>query len=171
MRQNKLIVILLVSLAFNAGFTAQVVLDWSKSRVSQAEPSADLGCYPMEFHHLGNQLETDLDVLRIEQAEQTRRLAHLMTSAEPDDEAISRCLDRLSATERSIKGAVIETVLAQRATLDPAELKRFCGHVQNRLCAPWVDCRPSRGCPSHKHESESDNADQPEKSNATRRQS
>lgn len=171
MRQNKLIVMLLVSLAFNVGFTAQVALDWSKSRVTEVESSADLGCYPMEFHDLGDQLETDLEALRIEQADQTRRLAGLTTSTEPDIEAISRCLDGLSATERSIKGAVIETVLAQRATLDPAELKRFCGHVQNRLSAPWVDCRPSGGCPSHERESESDNADQPEKSNATRRQS
>ena len=170
MMKNRLIVVLLVSVAFNVGFASQVALDWSRSRI-ETETSPDLGCYPSEFHHLCSQLQTELDALRNEQAEQTRQLAKLMTSTEPDVQAISQCLDQLSATERSIKGLVIDTVLAQRETLDPKERESFCSYIQNRLCAPWVDCRPNGGCAPHDEKPESDCSDHKTESHANGRQS
>jgi len=166
-RDHKLLVVLLVSIAFNVGFASQVALDWSKSRI-KAATSHDLDCYPKEFHHLCSQLQTELDARRSEQAVQTRQLAQLMTSNEPDMQAISLCLDQLSATERSIKGLVIDTVLEQRATLAPAERESFCSYVQNRLCAPWADCRPNGGCAPH--DEQPDCSDQKPESNANGRQ-
>ncbi len=157
MRQKKLIVVVLVSLAFNVGFASQVFLDWSRSRTraetaTDSSDVAEMKCYPKEFHQLCNRLQAELEALRNKQAEQTRRLAQLMTSNTPDPVAISLCLDEISATERLIKGMVMDTVLAQRATLEPAELESFCSHIQTRLCAPWANCRPTGGCPPNKED-------------------
>jgi hypothetical protein len=74
----------------------------------------------------------------MEQAEQTRRLAELVSAAEPDDAAIAECLDRLAMIGRSIQGLVVETILTQRATLPAAERALFCTTIHQRLCEPWA---------------------------------
>ena len=153
MKRRTLIGALLVSVAFNLGFSAKLALQWSRARSEQPSVVGRMDCYPAEFRELCSRLEAEVQKLRVEQAEHTRRLAELMAAEEPENEAIGACLDELSRTERLIKGAEIDTVLAQRATLGPEDVEKFCSHVRNRLCTPWADCRPAEGCEAN-HERE-----------------
>lgn len=141
-RHHWLAVALVISLAFNAGL---LIGGW-RSGGSAAEPGPDVATYPSEFFSLCDQLQDDVQALRVRQAEATHELADLMTCASPDRAAIDSCLDRLTATERAIKWAVVETVLSQRELLPENERTSFCNHVQRRLCESFADCASSDGC-------------------------
>ena len=141
-RQHWLAVALVISLSFNAGL---LIGGWrGNSSRNGAEPG--IGDDPAEFFTLCDRLQGDLQTLRAHQAEATHDLADLMTCSSPDRAAIDSCLDRLTANDRAIKRAVVETILSQRELLADSDRKAFCDHVQKRLCASFTDCASSDGC-------------------------
>jgi Spy/CpxP family protein refolding chaperone len=107
---------------------------------------------------LSERLQHELEPLRRQQADETHRLAELIAAAEPDRSAIAACLDRLTASERSIKGLVVETILAQQAELPASQRAVFCNHVRRRLCDPWHGC----GAATTDAKSNRENEPQPE---------
>jgi Spy/CpxP family protein refolding chaperone len=142
MKNRLLMLALAVSAAFNLGFIGTYTYN------SCCPPGgAELPpCLSQDSHQsprmadLSERLQHQLEPLRRQQAEETRRLAELIAVAEPDRTAIAACLDRLTASERSIKGLVVETILAQQEELPASQRAVFCNHVRRRLCDPWHGC-------------------------------
>ncbi len=141
-RHHWLSVALVISLSFNAGL---LIGGW-RSRSSHHGSEPDVATYPTEFFTLCDRLQGDLQHLRADQAEATHELAGLMACPSPNRAAIDICLDRLTATDRAIKHAVVDTVLSQREVLPENERVTFCNHVQRRLCESFADCASSNGC-------------------------
>jgi hypothetical protein len=146
MRSRILMLALAVSAAFNLGFVGTYTYNsccaQTGSESSELPPclSQNSSSSPPRMVELSEHLQLELEPLRRQQAEQTRRLAELIAAAEPDHAAIAACLDRLTASERSIKGLVVETILAQQAELPASQRAIFCNHVRRRLCDPWHGC-------------------------------
>ncbi len=140
-----LLVALVASLAFNLGLVGSRLVA-ARDHSAPAAAPLDRDAYPPEFGALCDRLEGDVAALRSVQALHTRELADLMASASPDPAAIETCLDRLAATERQIKGAVVRTVLAQRAVLPAEQRQHFCNRVHDRLCTPYQGCASPTPC-------------------------
>lgn len=140
MKHRLLILALIVSAAFNVGFLGALGYHSCSSTdsamprcVPHAEPSGRLA-------ELSARLQRQLEPLRAQQADETRRLAGLISAPEPDRAAIEASLDRLATIGRSIHGLVVNTVLEQTELMPDDERAVFCSHVHRRLCDPWVGC-------------------------------
>jgi uncharacterized membrane protein len=142
MSRRLLMLGLAVSAAFNLGFVGTYTYSSCGATAGSELPpclSQD-SSRSLRMNELSEHLQQELEPLRRQQAEQTRRLAELIAAAEPDRAAITACLDRLTASERAIKGLVVETILAQQAELPASQRAVFCNHVRRRLCDPWHGC-------------------------------
>jgi hypothetical protein len=140
-----LLLALVASLAFNFGLVGSRLVA-ARDHSAPAATAIDRDAYPPEFAALCDRLDADVAALRTVQAQHTRELADLMASASPDPAAIESCLDRLAATERQIKGAVVRTVLAQRDVLTAEQRRHFCNRVHDRLCTPYEGCASPTPC-------------------------
>lgn len=154
MGHRLLILALTVSVAFNLGFVGTIAYNRLSVPDSELPPCLSGNGNQPRVVELSERLQQELGPLRHQQADETRRLAELIAAAEPDQTAINSCLDRLAATERSIKGLVVETILAQQAELPESQRAVFCNHVRRRLCDPWIGCGANGACNAGERESQ-----------------
>jgi hypothetical protein len=153
-RRSVLLLVLILSVAFNVGFVATIAAHRYMRAAEVEEPTPEPGGCPHRLRVLSNELAGELEPLRSDQAGLTRELADLIAEPEPDRDEIDRCLDQLSSTGRKVQGAVVEAILTQKAELPEEERAAFCLEVHRCLCESWSrsgyksDCCPS-GCRKH----------------------
>jgi len=142
MRVRLLYAVLAASLAFNLGFSGTLAINHLRSPSRSARPeNLCEASYPESFNAECGRLTCELEPLRHRQARESRRLAELLAARTPDRDEITRCLDRLADTARSIQGLVVDTVITQKELLPEAERAEFCSRVHMSLCQPWGGCR------------------------------
>ncbi len=137
-RHRLLFLAFAVSAAFNLGLVGTYSCNSCRSRAASELPPclSATGNPSPRIVELSQHLQQELEPLRHRQANETHRRADLIAAAEPDRAAIASCLDRLAASERSIQGLVVETILAQQAELPENQRAVFYNHIRRRLCDP-----------------------------------
>ena len=138
--------LLVVSLAFNVGFIVTFLFreyGHHADRQEHGEHSGmrslhkELGLTESQQEHMEQakkELLGNIEVSRNELAIQRQVLAELLAQPQPDPEAISAQLDRISSLQRQVQHEVVEHLLEERELLHGEQQELFNEIIRRRIC-------------------------------------
>ena len=145
-RQNWLWLVLIVSLAFNAGFgtTFGVRRYRHHCRDSRHGEDASLASFHDELNLTPEQdvpmraakekLFEQLDQLDRAMTAERETLGRLLTASETDRAAIASQLDKIASLQRQVQQRVVDHLLEEKELLSPGQHKAFNEIIRRRVC-------------------------------------
>ncbi|MEW6741376.1 MAG: periplasmic heavy metal sensor [Planctomycetota bacterium] len=159
-----LAVLLIVSLAFNAGFGATYAVRTYNDycRRSEGEPRY---CLPVIDEQLGisrDQRERmqaarevllgDVATIQRELAQERHALTDLLAVTEPDRAAVSAQLDKIAALQQRVQRRFVEHLLEEKGQLDPLHREGFSAIIREHICPRECSYRVGIPVPCEGHE-------------------
>lgn len=133
-RRNGFWLVLIASLAFNAGFGTTFGVrafrhsDADDEHFAKHDLHQQLNLTPaqeLQMEASGQELFAQVDELHQELYAETELLADLITAADPDRAAISAQQDKVSALRREFKGCFVDHLLEVKALLSQQQKETF----------------------------------------------
>lgn len=143
--RNGFWLLLIASLAFNAGFGTTFGVRTLGHRLHEDEPGGHrgphglhdrLGLSPqqrIEIEASGENLFRHMDELRREMHLEQKTLADLITAAEPDDAALTAQLEKVGELHNRIQRGVVAHFLEVKELLGPEQLEVFNGMIRRHV--------------------------------------
>lgn len=143
--RNGFWLLLIASLAFNAGFGTTFGVRTLGHRLHEDDSGGHRG--PHGLHHRldlspqqqieieksGEKLFGHMDALRHEMRLEQKTLADLITAAEPDDAALAAQLEKVGELRNRIQRGVVAHFLEVKQLLGPEQLELFNGMIRRHV--------------------------------------